>query len=124
MNTSKIAESLARSDGGQWHFIAGIVLALGCSLVISGIAPAERPSNFYQLIGAGGCFFFGSFWFTCTGWVLARLDQLARSEGERSVEGPVLVKQRLVAAALGRISLNISCGAICCALAFAVLFVR
>ena len=30
----------------------------------------------------------------------------------------------LVAAALGRISLNISCGAICCALAFAVLFVR
>jgi uncharacterized membrane protein len=91
------------SDGSQWLFLSGLVLGFAGNLVIWAFAPVPPQSNWKRLLFSGVCFALGSACFSIQGWILKRLEYLARAQAEPSGRPYTKIKNLLVNASLARL---------------------
>ncbi|HXQ36055.1 MAG TPA: hypothetical protein VN843_18710 [Anaerolineales bacterium] len=96
----RVITMFVRSDGSQWLFMSGLALGLAGNLVINALSPDPRPDNWLRLLIGGSCLVTASAFFSIQGWILQRLEYLARAQAASSD-----VKHRLVSASLARLLL-------------------
>jgi hypothetical protein len=92
-----------RSDGSSWIFVSGLVLSLGGNIVVSALSPETLPGNWARLLAAASLLVLSSGMFAAVGWLLQRLEALARGASANGVDDIAAVKTRLVGATYSRI---------------------
>lgn len=87
-----------RSDGSSWIFVSGLNLGLAGNIAVSALSPESLPGNWVRLLVAAGLLALSSGMFASVGWLLQRLDSMARDSSVGGLDDAVAVKTRLVRA--------------------------
>jgi hypothetical protein len=96
---------LGASDGTQMIFASGLLVGLAGNMFVSAIVPSKRPSNYDTLMCTAALWGAASVLLAMAGWLVQRLDQLARDEAQDTKAKFSTVKARYISAAASRLAL-------------------
>jgi hypothetical protein len=100
-----VVKWLGASDGTQMIFTSGLLVGLAGNMFVSAIVPTDRPSNYDALMWTAALWGIGSVFLAMAGWLVQRLDQVAREEAQDTKASLSAVKARYIGAAAPRLML-------------------